>query len=337
MLRSLNPIPSSPSLRSSDGISDCSAWASKVYSSWVPSSLRASGQPASARRQRRHRLLQVQGQLPLAQLLHQLGLLLEEDQLALGDDADAIGHLLRFIDVVGRQDDGHAAGAQAAHQGPHLAPQLDVDAGGRLVKEQDLGLVRQRLGDHHPALHAAGEGHHLVVALVPQRQIAQHPLDVGRVGRAPEQAAAELTRRPDALERVGGQLLRDQADLEPRLAVVAQDVVAVDPHRAPRRGDDAADDADERGLAGAVGAEQREDLALADLEVDRLQRHQPRRIGLGQLLDGDDGRYLRRHGAKIYQARAPAAGRSEAPSVTRSGSCRRCRSRRSPAPSGSST
>jgi hypothetical protein len=32
--------------------------------------------------------------------------------------------------------------------------------------------------------------------------------------------------------------------------------------------DDAADDADQRGLAGAVGAEQREDLAAADVQVD---------------------------------------------------------------------
>ena len=58
------------------------------------------------------------------------------------------------------------------------------------------------------------------------------------------------------------------------------------------RRDDAADDADQRGLAGAVRTQQREDLALADLEVDALQRLQARRVGLGQVRDGDD----RRHG-----------------------------------------
>jgi hypothetical protein len=38
--------------------------------------------------------------------------------------------------------------------------------------------------------------------------------------------------------------------------------------------DDAADDADQRGLAGAVGAEQSENLALLDLQVDTLERLQ---------------------------------------------------------------
>ncbi len=44
-----------------------------------------------------------------------------------------------------------------AHHVPHVLAQLDVDAGGRLVEKQDLRLVRQRLGDHHAALHAAGQ------------------------------------------------------------------------------------------------------------------------------------------------------------------------------------
>ena len=39
--------------------------------------------------------------------------------------------------------------------------------------------------------------------------------------------------------------------------------------------DDAADDADERGLAGAVGAEQREDLAALDIEVTVLSAWKP--------------------------------------------------------------
>ena len=41
----------------------------------------------------------------------------------------AVGHLLGFLDVVRGQDDGDAALAQAAHHLPHVAPQLDVDAG----------------------------------------------------------------------------------------------------------------------------------------------------------------------------------------------------------------
>ena len=43
---------------------------------------------------------------------------------------------------------------------------------------------------------------------------------------------------------------------------------------------DAADDVDERGLAGAVRSEQREDLAATDLEVDVLEGVETRRVGL---------------------------------------------------------
>jgi hypothetical protein len=66
-----------------------------------------------------------------------------------------ISHFLGLLDIMSGQDDGDARCAQLAHDLPHVLAQLDIDAGGRLVQEQDLRLVRQRLGDHHPALHAA--------------------------------------------------------------------------------------------------------------------------------------------------------------------------------------
>ena len=176
----------------------------------------------------------------------------------------------------------------AAHHLPHVPPQLDVDAGGGLVEEQDLRLVRQRLRDHHATLHAARQRHDLVVLLVPQRQVAQHLFQVRRVRRLAEQAAAELHRRPDALERVGGQLLRHQPDFGARRAEVAHDVVPVGRDLAGGRVDDAADDVDQRRLAGAVRPEQREDLAAADLEVDAFERLEARGIGLDQIDDGDD-------------------------------------------------
>ena len=117
----------------------------------------------------------------------------------------------------------------------------------------------------------------------------QHLVDVAGVGRLAEQAAAEAHVRPHRLEGVGGQFLRHEADQRARGAVVADDVMAVDRDRAGGRIDDAADDADQRGLAGAVRPEQRENLAAADVQVDALERLEAGGIGLGQILDGDDG------------------------------------------------
>ena len=59
------------------------------------------------------------------------------------------------------------------------------------------------------------------------------------------------------LERVGRQFLRHQTDHRAGGAIVAHDVVAIDEHGAAGRVDDAADDADQRRLAGAVRPEQR--------------------------------------------------------------------------------
>ena len=177
----------------------------------------------------------------------------------------------------------------AAHHLPHVLAQFDVDAGGRLVEEQNLRLVRQRLGDQHAPLHAAGQRHDLLILLVPQRHVLEHLLDERRIVRLAEQPAAEGAGRPHRLEGVGGQFLRHQADHGARGAVVADVVVAVHRHRAGGRIDDAADDADQRGLAGAVRPEQRENLAAPDLQVDALQRLEARGVGLRKISDGDDG------------------------------------------------
>jgi len=48
---------------------------------------------------------------------------------------------------------------------------------------------------------------------------------------------------------------------------------------------DSADRIDQRGLARAIGAEQGEDLALVDVEIDGLQRLQPALVGLAEAAD----------------------------------------------------
>ena len=241
------------------------------------------------RRNRIERRLQLQGQLFLAELLHQCDLVFDQDDLAVADHADPVGHVFGLFDVVRGQHDGHTRLTQLAHHGPHVLAQGHVDTGGRLVEEQHARFVRQGLGDHHAALHAARERHDLVVFLVPERERAQRLLDVRRVGRLAEQAAAEGDGGPDGFERVGRELLRHQADHRAHGAVVARDVEAGDRDRALVEPHDAADESDQRGLAGAVRAEQREDLALADIEVDELERTETRGVGLRHVGDGNDG------------------------------------------------
>ena len=253
-------------------------------------------------------LLELQAQLFFAQALHQHVFVFHQDDLALADHADAVGHFFGFFDVVGGQDDGHAALAQAADHGPHVAAQLDVDAGGGLVEKQNRGFVGQRLGDHHPALHAAGQLKNLRVLLVPQRQVLEQLFEVGRVRLFAEQAATELQRGPNGFKHVVDQLLRHQADLRAGGAVILDDVIAADLHRAAAGVDDAADDADQGGLARAVGAEQGEDFTRLDVQIDAAQGGVAGGVGLVQLLDGNDRLHEKssggQGGARLLGARA---------------------------------
>ncbi len=98
----------------------------------------------------------MQRQLLPAQVTHELGLLLDDDDLAVIDHSDPICKLLRLFDVVGRQDDGDALFAQRLDHIPHILAQFDVDAGRGLVEKQNIGLVDERLGNQDPSLHAAG-------------------------------------------------------------------------------------------------------------------------------------------------------------------------------------
>ena len=86
-------------------------------------------------------------------------LFLDQHELALVDDPDTVGHLLGLLDVVRRQDDASRRSSRRRRTSCHMSRRrLDVDAGGRLVEEQDPRLVRQGLGDEQAALHAARQG-----------------------------------------------------------------------------------------------------------------------------------------------------------------------------------
>src|SRR5205814_5686101 len=69
---------------------------------------------AEWRRKLRQRLLQLQRQPLLAKLLHQLDLVLHEDDRASADHADSVGHLFGLVDVMRRQDDRHSGVSQRA-------------------------------------------------------------------------------------------------------------------------------------------------------------------------------------------------------------------------------
>ena len=95
----------------------------------------------------------VAGHLPLELVGGALG-----DDLAVVDDREAVGQGVGLLEVVGRQEDRRALLAEAADLVPHAGARLRVEAGRRLVEEQDRRAVDDPQADVEPALHAAGVG-----------------------------------------------------------------------------------------------------------------------------------------------------------------------------------
>ena len=60
-------------------------------------------------------------------------------------DGEAVGDLLDFREDVSREDDRLAAGLRLAHQRQDVAPGGGVEGGGRLVQDEDLHRVGERL------------------------------------------------------------------------------------------------------------------------------------------------------------------------------------------------
>src|SRR5678815_1357346 len=90
-------------------------------------------------------------------------------------------------------------------------------------------------------------------------------------------------------DRVEQDLLRDDADGALRVARMLVDVKAPDARLAATLHDEAGEDVDQRRLAGAVRAEQAEDLAARNVEADAVQRALSACIGLAQRFDADGG------------------------------------------------
>ena len=117
--------------------------------------------------------------------------------LALGDDADAVGHLLGLLDVVRRQDDGDAGVAQARAR-PPTCP-CAARRRRRLSARRGTGSSARAPAPWRSAARRFMPPDSVMILLSflsHSDSCLQHLLDVGRVGRLAEQAAAEADGRP---------------------------------------------------------------------------------------------------------------------------------------------
>ena len=123
------------------------------------------------------------------------------DDLAVGQDHDAVGGPAGEADLVRHQDQRQAVALQVFEHLEHFVLQLRIEGAGDLVAEQAARLHRQGAGDGHALLLAAGELARIGVGPVRQADAvaASSQAALARLGRGTAQHADR--RLDDVLQR----------------------------------------------------------------------------------------------------------------------------------------
>jgi hypothetical protein len=164
---------------------------------------------------------------------------------------------------VTREQGGHALGAESLQQRDHGLALLRIETVERLVQNQHLRLVHERLGDLDALTHALGEALH--VALGDIRQIHGRQRGACRAGGILDTPQASTGLDHPARGEAAPEPIAIRHDPDrPACRTAASRIEAVDPHRTLVRAGKARGKADGRGLAGAVVSEQSGHAGLED-------------------------------------------------------------------------
>ena len=210
------------------------------------------------------------------------------DDLAVVQDRDALREREGNVHVVldHQQGDGRIELLQERRHRVRLGGR---EPGGRLVEQEELRLAGQRQGDLELALLAVREiAHdlglpvgepdrveHLARAVV-KRRVAVHAAMKVELGRGEGLHRQEaVLERGEPREEVGDLVRARQAEARAPVRCGTRDVPAEEHDVAAARPRLAADQAEERGLPGAVGADDRAALARADREAHAVDRTEP--------------------------------------------------------------
>src|SRR5215469_8489124 len=200
-------------------------------------------------------------------LLLQLARCAHGHDLTFVHDGYAIAQPLGFFDVVRGQQHGATLAFHFLNEAVNLQADLRIESRGRLIEEQELRVIDQRQSQSQALLLAAGKRLVSGGPFVPQLQPFQELLRAQAAGvERGEQLHGLL--HADFRRQVGG--LQADADAVFELLLLAIGIEAQNPSVSAAARSQAFKNLHRAGFAGAIGAEQAEDLARADLEVDAL-------------------------------------------------------------------
>ncbi len=196
------------------------------------------------------------------------------------EHGDAVAGAADDVHLMGDEHDGDAELAvDLAQQVKHGARRLRVERARRLVAEQHLRLAGERPCDADALLLAAGKLAGIFVGVLgepdagEQRRHALGDLDLAKL-TGEFQRIGDIAGDGARTQQV--EMLEDHADRAAKLAQ-ALALGVRHPHAAyedlaARRALQKVDEAHQRRLAGPGGADDAEDLALGDREVDAVER-----------------------------------------------------------------
>ncbi len=172
---------------------------------------------------------------------------------ALREHEHVVGDLLDLAEDVRRHKYGASLVGETSHQQAHPADALGVESVGRLVEDEGAGVAEERVGDAEPLTHAEGEAADAGVALAFEADQREHLADARqgdavRLGGDGQLAFGGAARTVD-------RLLEHRADRTQRLAEFGVGGAA-DGRRAGCGAHLTEQDAQRRGLAGSVRAEE---------------------------------------------------------------------------------
>ena len=207
----------------------------------------------------------------------ELGRLARGDDAAVIDDRDAVARVGLF-EIVRRQEERRPVlGAELLEESPDPAALARVEAEGRLVEEEDRRAVEDPAREVERAPHAARErpDAHLAPVLEPEQVERLVDPDLALLAGQAVEAGAEAQVLVGGQVEVEGGLLEDDADLPANPERIGLDVEPRDLDASPGGLEQRRQHADRRRLAGPVRAQEAEELAGADVEVDRVDRAHP--------------------------------------------------------------
>ena len=209
------------------------------------------------------------------------------DDAARGDDNCASTGGLDLVQVVRGQEDG-ALLANLLQVFEKLRFLVRIEIARGLVEDEDRRVVNEGLREPDSLPVAVREVADLFSQYLGQAADLDDALRALLEGVLVE--LSQVAREAEVLEHahleVERRALRQVAEALTDLQRLVEDVVAVDARRAPGRGDEAREDAHRGRLAGAVGAQEADDFATTNLEVDLVDRTE-RAEALAQLVRVD--------------------------------------------------